>query len=134
MATTQQNGWDSFVSLDWYDATISFLFRFVAKTAEPLLAAGVIVSAADFLQKGQLLAHNPTLASTWAWTQALAIEASCGPVLVFALTALRDRDKVKGVLYSILACLLFITGSSMLMLQLVNSVTGASEMSITELR
>jgi hypothetical protein len=49
----QSTRWESFVSLTWYDAVISFLFRFVAKTSEPLLAAGVIVSAADFLQHGR---------------------------------------------------------------------------------
>lgn len=120
----------SFVSLDWYDGLISFLFRFVAKTSEPLLAVGVIVSAADFLQKGQLMSHNPTLASAWAWTQALAIEASTGPVLVFALQAFRAGDKVKGVLYAVLATLLFIVGGAMLLLQLISNAGGLSEASI----
>src|SRR2546425_2480968 len=128
-ATTSER-WASFVSLQWYDGVISFLFRFVAKTSEPLLAAGVIVSAADFLQKGALMAHNPTLSTAWAWTQALAIEASTGPVLVFALQAFRARDMVKGWLYAILAALLFIVGGSMLLLQLISSVTGISEASI----
>ena len=122
--------WISFVSLDWYDGLISFLFRFVAKTSEPLLAVGVIVSAADFLQKGQLMSHNPTLASAWAWTQALAIEASTGPVLVFALQAFRAGDKVKGRLYSMLAGLLFIAGGAMLLLQLVSNAGGLSEAAI----
>src|SRR5437867_1922516 len=64
MATTVQQPtdthpkWNAFVSLNWYDGLISFLFRFVAKTSEPLLAIGVIVSAADFLQKGQLMTNN----------------------------------------------------------------------------
>ncbi len=120
----------SFVSLNWYDGLISFLFRFVAKTSEPLLAVGVIVSAADFLQKGQLMSHNPTLASAWAWTQALAIEASTGPVLVFALQAFRAGDKVKGVLYAVLAALLFIVGGAMLLLQLVSNAGGISEANI----
>lgn len=120
----------SFVSLNWYDGFISFLFRFVAKTSEPLLAIGVIVSAADFLQKGQLMSHNPTLSSAWAWTQALAIEASTGPVLVFALQAFRAGDKVKGVLYAVLAALLFIVGGAMLLLQLISNAGGLSEASI----
>lgn len=124
------NRWQSFVSLNWYDGLISFLFRFVAKTSEPLLAVGVIVSAADFLQKGQLMSHNPTLASAWAWTQALAIEASTGPVLVFALQAFRAGDKVKGRLYSVLAALLFIAGGAMLLLQLVSNAGGLSEAAI----
>jgi hypothetical protein len=71
--------WQAFVSLNWYAGVISFIFRFVAMTSEPLLALGVILSAADFLQQGHLMAHNPTLQASWAWAQALAIEASTGP-------------------------------------------------------
>jgi len=120
----------SFVSLQWYDGVISFLFRFVAKTAEPLLAAGVIVSAADFLQKGQLMAHNAMLAGAWSWTQSIAIEASTGPVLVFALQAFKAEDKVKGWLYSVLAFLLFVVGGAMLLLQLMSNATGLNETTI----
>jgi len=125
--------WQSFVSLNWYAGTISFLFRFVAMTSEPLLAAGIIVSAADFLQKGQLMSHNPQLSSAWSWTQALAIEASTGPVLVFALQAFRSRDQVKGVLYAVLAGLLFIVGGAMLLLQLISNLTGSSEVAINSI-
>ena len=125
--------WQSFVSLNWYAGTISFLFRFVAMTSEPLLAAGVIVSAADFLQKGQLMSHNPQLSSAWSWTQALAIEASTGPVLVFALQAFRAGDRVKGWLYSVLAGLLFIVGGAMLLLQLISNLTGSSEVAINSI-
>ncbi len=124
------NKWQAFIRLDWYAGLISFIFRFVAMTSEPLLAFGVIVSAADFLQKGALMAGNATFAAAWAWCQALAIEASTGPTLAFALAAFRTDDKVKGILYSILASLLFIVGSAMLFLQLVSNVTGTSEASI----
>jgi hypothetical protein len=126
-ATNSPSRWESFVSLNWYDGLISFFFRFVAKTSEPLLAIGIVVSAADFLQKGQLMTGNPMLATAWAWTQALAIEASTGPVLVFALQAFRARDIVKGWLYLTLAALLFVVGGAMLLLQLASTVTGAAE-------
>src|SRR6266487_1345829 len=128
--TTKHPKWHAFVSLAWYDGLISFLFRFVSKTAEPLLAAGVIVSAADFLQKGQLMSNNPMLANAWTWTQALAIEASTGPVLVFALQAFRSRDMVQGWLYAALAALLFVVGGAMLLLQLMSNANGLSEASI----
>ena len=128
--TIKHPKWRAFVSLAWYDGLISFLFRFVSKTAEPLLAAGVIVSAADFLQKGQLMSHNPMLANAWTWTQALAIEASTGPVLVFALQAFRAKDMVKGWLYAALAALLFIVGGAMLLLQLMSNANGMSEATI----
>lgn len=128
--TTKHPKLQAFVSLNWYDGLISFIFRFVSKTAEPLLAAGVIVSAADFLQKGQLMSHNPMLANAWTWTQALAIEASTGPVLVFALQAFRTKDMVKGWLYAVLAALLFVVGGAMLLLQLMSNASGISEATI----
>ena len=130
MKATKHPNWQSFVSLTWYDGVISFLFQFVAKTAEPLLAAGVIVSAADFLQKGQLMAHNAMLAGAWSWTQSIAIEASTGPVLVFALQAFKAEDKVKGWLYAVLAFLLFVVGGAMLLLQLMSNATGLNETTI----
>jgi hypothetical protein len=129
--STTQEKWQAFVSLDWYDGVISFLFRFVAKTSEPLLAAGVIVSAADFLLKGELMADSPLLAGIWAWTQAVAIEASTGPVLVFALQAFKARDPIKGWLYTVLAVLLFIVGSAMLFLQMIANVTGVTEANVS---
>src|SRR5712691_1911328 len=77
--------WQGFTSLVWYDGVIEFLFRFVAKTSEPLLAVGLIASAADILTKGRLMEHNLALSDAWAWTQAIAIESSGGVVLVYAL-------------------------------------------------
>jgi hypothetical protein len=49
---------------------------------------------------------------------------------VFALQALRTGDKVKGWLYALLAGLLFFVGGSMLLLQLISSVSGLDEASI----
>jgi len=43
-----------FASLTWYDKFIEFIFRFTAKTSEPLLAAGIVYSAADVLSHGQI--------------------------------------------------------------------------------
>jgi hypothetical protein len=123
--------WQAFVSLNWYAGIISFLFRFLAMTSEPLLALGVILSAADFLQQGHLMSHNPALVAAWSWAQALAIEASTGPALAFSLDAFRARDKLKGRLYALLAALLFVVGGAMLFLQLVSNVTGSSEASVT---
>lgn len=123
--------WQAFVSLGWYAGLISFLFRFLAMTSEPLLALGVILSAADFLQQGHLMSHNPALMVAWSWAQALAIEASTGPTLAFSLDAFRAGDKLKGRLYATLAALLFIVGGAMLFLQLVSNVTGLSEAAVT---
>jgi hypothetical protein len=124
------NKWQAFLSLNWYAGLISFFFRFIAMTSEPLLALGIIISAADFLLQGHLMAHNPMLVSAWAWCQAIAIEASTGPTLAFALAAFKARDQVKGILYAALAGLLFVVGAAMLFLQLASNVTGLSEASI----
>src|SRR5260221_3399217 len=119
--------WRGFVSLRWYDGFIEFLFRFVAKTSEPLLALGLVISAADVLTKGRLMQGNPELSDAWAWTQALAIEASGGVVLVYALQSFRDKDTVKGVLYCILATLLAVVGGMKLFSQLISNATGAAD-------
>ena len=122
--------WDAFVSLGWYDSFIEFLFRFVAKTSEPLLAAGLVVSAADYLSHGQVMAGHPAFSLGWAWAQALALESSSGVVFVYALQAFRSQDKVKGAIYLALALMLAIVGGGMLLLQ-VNAITmGSAERAV----
>jgi hypothetical protein len=127
MQQSTQSKWSAFVSLNWYDQAIEFLFRFVAKTSEPLLALGIVISAVDFLTKGALLANNPTLIEAWAWCQAVAIEASSGVVFVYALQSFKSKDKVKGWLYLVLSVLLAVTGGAMLLLQLVANLTAVGE-------
>jgi len=128
MSTEQKAAkWEKFVSLAWYDGFIEFIFRFVAKTSEPLLALGIVISAADFLDKGQLMRGNASLSLAWAWCQAIAIEASSGVVFVYALQSFKSKDKTKGWFYFALSVLLAITGGAMLLLQLVANITGAGE-------
>src|SRR5215470_11118970 len=119
--------WQRFTSLGWYDGLIEFLFRFVAKTSEPLLAAGLVISAADFLTSGALMHNNTTFGMAWAWTQALAIEASSGVVFVYALHSFRQQDQVKAWLYLVLSILLALTGGAMLLFQLIANTTGMQE-------
>jgi hypothetical protein len=114
----------SFVSLAWLDGTINFIFRFVAKTSELLLAIGIIISAADFLTDGRLMHNNLVLAIAWAWMQAIAIESSSGVVLMYALQAFKDKDKVKGGLYVALASMLALVGGVMLLTQIIYNTTG----------
>jgi hypothetical protein len=121
------NKWQQFTTLGWYDALIEFTFRFVAKTSEPLLAAGLVISAADFLTSGALMRGNAAFAMAWAWTQALAIEASSGVVFVYALQSFRQQDQVKAWLYLVLSLLLAITGGAMLLFQLIANTTGMQE-------
>ena len=122
--------WQSFVSLSWYDSLIEFAFRFVAKTSEPLLAAGLVVSAADYLSHGAVMAGHPAFSLGWAWAQALALESSSGVVFVYALQAFRQADKIKGAIYLALALLLAIVGGGMLLLQ-VNAITmGSAETAV----
>lgn len=120
----------SFNSLVWFDIVISFIFRFMAKVSEPLLAAGVIISAIDFLQRGQLLAHNPELSLWWSVAQGVAMEVSIGPVLMNALDAREDGDTVKMKFYAALSAVLAIVGSAMLLMQFGLSVAGLTESQI----
>ena len=123
----QVNKLQKFVALGWYDGLIEFLFRFVAKTSEPLLAAGLVISAADFLTSGALMRGNAAFSMAWAWTQALAIEASSGVVFVYALGSFRQHDQVKAWLYLVLSILLALTGGAMLLFQLIANTTGMQE-------
>ena len=124
------NKWQQFTTLGWYDGLIEFLFRFVAKTSEPLLAAGLVISAADYLSHGAVMAGHSAFSMTWAWAQAAALESSSGVVFVYALQAFRQADKVKGAIYLALAVVLAIVGGGMLLLQ-VNAVTmGSSETAV----
>lgn len=110
--------WKAFISLDWYDGAIEFLFRFVAKTSEPLLAAGIVYSAADVLSKGHLGSTNATMDNLWAISQALAIESSGGVVLVYGLESMKAKDRVKAWMYLLLSALLALAGGIMLFMQL----------------
>jgi hypothetical protein len=135
VATSSKFSWRQFLheveNLKWYDALIAFLFRFMAKTSEPLLAVGIIVSAIDFLQKGQLLASHPQLAFAWSCAQGIAMEVSVGPVLVSALDANEDGDLWKARLYGALSVLLGVVGGAMLLLQFIASILGLAETQIT---
>lgn len=113
--------WSLFALLHWYDAFIGFLFRFTAKTSEPLLAIGIIYSAAIILSEGAVTSHDALFDCFWAITQALAIESSGGVVLVYGLQSLRDRDNVKATLYLVLSALLAITGGIMLFMHMADT-------------
>ncbi len=92
--------------MHWYDEAIKFVFNFVAKTSELLLATGIIISTANFLTDGHVMSHNEVLSNTWSWIQALAIDSSLGIVFMNAFQAVRERDKVKAVIFFILTALL----------------------------
>src|SRR5260221_2064627 len=119
--------WNVFLSLTWYDSFIEWVFRFVAKTSEPLLAAGLTISAADYLSHGAVMIGHPAFALAWAWTQAVALESSSGVVFVYSLQAFRQTDKVKGGIYLGLAVLLAIVGGWMLWLQVNATTMGSME-------
>src|SRR5260221_517976 len=125
--------WYQFTSLNWYDGLIEFLFRFVAKTSEPLLAAGLVISAADYLSHGAVMTGNPAFALGWAWAQALALESSSGVVFVYSLQAFRQTDKVKGSIYLTLALMLAVVGGGMLLLQVNATTMGSAESAVPAL-
>jgi hypothetical protein len=89
----------AFASLRWYDETIKFIFDFVSKTSELLLAAGIVVSTANFLTDGDVMQGHPGLSEAWAWAQAIAIDASLGIVFTNAFQALRERDKIRAIIF-----------------------------------
>lgn len=96
----------SFLSLEWYDEVVKFIFVFVTKTSELLLAAGIIVSTANFLTDGDVMRGHKILSDAWSWSQALAIDSSLGIVFMNAFQAVRERDKIKAIIYFTLTVLL----------------------------
>lgn len=96
---------EAFLSLEWYEVTLRFIATFVAKTSELLLAAGLVVSSANFLTDGNVL-KAATASQAWAWAQALAIDSSLAISFYYVLQCLKQRDWIKLVLYSLLTLLL----------------------------
>ena len=96
----------TFASLHWYDETMTFIFNFVAKTSELLLAAGVVISSANFLTDGGIMRDRAPLSVAWAWAQALAIDSSSGMVFVNGSQAARAHDKIKAVISFTLTAML----------------------------
>ncbi len=106
MSNQDQAPIHTFASLHWYDETIKFIFNFVAKTSELLLAAGVVISSANFLTDGAIMQDHSPLSVAWAWAQALAIDSSLGIVFVNGFQAARERDKIKAAIYFTLTAML----------------------------
>jgi hypothetical protein len=105
--TNDRLSWfQSFASLEWYEETIRFLFNFVSKTSELLLAAGIVVSTANFLTDGEILRGNKIVSEAWAWSQAIAIDSSLGIVFLNGFHALREREKIKALIFFTLTALL----------------------------
>src|SRR5579859_2655229 len=96
----------SFASLNWYEEAVKFIFNFVSKTSELLLAAGIVVSTANFLTDGDIMSHNKALSDAWSWAQAIAIDSSLGIVFVNAFVAIREREKIKAIVFIMLTALL----------------------------
>lgn len=128
--------WEQFLSLSWLETLIEFTFGLIAKAAEPMLAFGLVFSAANVLSHGELGA-NGTLDIVWAISQSVAIEASGGVVLNLGLLAVGAKDKVKASLYILLAIFLAATGGIMLFLNLTGweqSTTGTPMLLLFALR
>lgn len=106
MSDQEQTPIRTFASLHWYDETIKFIFNFVAKTSELLLAAGVVVSSANFLTDGAVMQDHTPLSVAWAWAQALAIDSSLGIVFVNGFQAAREHDRIKAAIYFTLTAML----------------------------
>src|SRR5690348_8002499 len=106
MRTNKPSRFEAFLSLGWYEAFLRFIANFVAKSAELLLAAGLVVSSANFLTDGDVLGTGSAASKAWGWTQALAIDASLGISFYYVLQCLKQRDWVKFVLYSLLTLIL----------------------------
>lgn len=106
MTTKKEQQLQAFLSLAWYEIALRFIATFIAKTSELLLAAGLVVSSANFLTDGNVLSNGNVASNAWAWTQAVAIDSSLAFSFYNALQCLKQRDWAKCILYSLLTLLL----------------------------
>ena len=111
MKSQRRQRFEQFMSLAWYEELLRFIATFVAKTSELLLAAGLVVSTANFLTDGQVL-DNAGAAAAWAWVQALALDSSLGISFYYVLQNLKQRDWLKFGLYLVLTGLLTLVAGS----------------------
>jgi hypothetical protein len=75
------------------------------------VAAGLVVSTANFLTDGHVL-DNAGAAAAWAWVQALALDSSLGISFYYVLQNLKQRDWLKFGLYLVLTGLLTLVAGS----------------------
>jgi len=59
-------------------------FGVSTKTSALLLAAGIVISTANFLTDGAVVSHHTALADAWPWAQTLEIDSSLGMVFMNA--------------------------------------------------
>jgi hypothetical protein len=120
MKTHHRSHAEAFLSLDWYEIALRFFFRFVAKTSEVLLAAGLVVSTANFLSDGSLLATYPNVSVAWSWAQAIAIDSSLGVSLASTFEYLKEGAWIKGTLYGLLTILLALVAGAITTVDIVS--------------
>jgi hypothetical protein len=120
MMRHQKTRLDTFLSLNWYEVALRFLFTFVAKTSEVLLAAGLVVSTANFLTDGSILATHPGISIAWAWAQALAIDSSLGVSLSYTFQCLKQEEWIRGALYGLLTLLLALVAGAITTIDIVS--------------
>lgn len=111
MTSPRRQRFEQFLSLAWYEELLRFIATFISKTSELLLAAGLVVSTANFLTDGHVL-DNAGAAAAWAWVQALALDSSLGISFYYVLQNLKQRDWLKFGLYLVLTGLLTLVAGS----------------------
>ena len=121
---TEKTHLQLFLSLGWYEEAIKFVFTFVAKTSELLLAAGIVISTANYLTDGAVMSHNTALADAWSWAQAVAIDSSLGVVFMNAFHSVRERDKAKAIIFFTLTALLAIVAGLVTHFDALGHATG----------
>src|SRR5947209_3541970 len=114
-------------ALAWLDGVIGFLFRLIAKLAEPFLAFGLIASAIDYGSHGQFLGRHQDLLTVWVVTQGIALEGSGGIALAMSFEAQASNDLVKARLQRLLAMALMLVGGVMFFVELSVAVKGFNE-------
>jgi hypothetical protein len=100
-----------FPSLEKLDTGIFYILELASSLSVLLLAFGLIASVANVLTQGAVLTNHPWAQEAYAWTQAVAIDASVAGVIIRTFQYRKEGQNIKMWLYASLSCLLLFTAA-----------------------
>lgn len=105
---------ENFKSLDWLRNGIRYVLEVVAALSILLLTLGLVSASWNFLDKDKIFGNAPMLQSLWGLDQALAIDANLPLVFVFLFAAVKNRDWVKMIIYTVIGAMLLFVAATIL--------------------
>lgn len=118
-----------FGELKWLKDLKNFILNLVVQISELFVIAALVLSMVNFLTGGALMEKVPWLNDSWAWLQAIAIDAGFGVVLVSFFDNFKKDTFVQCILYFILTVLLGFNAGAV---TYIDSLASASHLAMTD--